>query len=47
MQPYNDYSREEPTMPGAAREYTVEILPIGNVFEPGHRMRLYLTGTAA
>lgn len=47
VQPFNDYSREEPTMPGATREYTVEILPIGNVFEPGHRLRLYLTGTAA
>ena len=47
VQPYNDYSRQDVALPGTIREYTVEILPIGNVFEPGHRLRLYLTGTSA
>jgi len=47
VQPFNDYSREDPALPGTTREYTVEILPIGNQFQAGHRLRLYLVGTSA
>jgi putative CocE/NonD family hydrolase len=47
VQPYNDYTHQKLTTPGTTREYTVEILPIGNQFAAGHRLRLYLVGTAA
>jgi putative CocE/NonD family hydrolase len=47
IQPYNDFRAKEPARPGSARDYQVEIWPIGNRFEAGHRIRLYVTGTAA
>ena len=46
VQPYNDYTHQKQAAPGETREYTVEILPIGNQFAAGHRLRLYLLGTA-
>jgi hypothetical protein len=45
VDPYNDFSTQDPASPGATREYQVEILPIGNHFAAGHRIRLYLVGT--
>jgi putative CocE/NonD family hydrolase len=46
VQPYNDFSRKTPGIPGQTREYHVEFWPIGNRFAAGHRLRLYLVGTA-
>jgi putative CocE/NonD family hydrolase len=46
VQPYNDFGAKSPAAPGEARDYSVEFWPIGNRFEAGHRIRLYLTGTA-
>jgi len=45
VQPYTVFSAKEPALPGTRREYHVEILPIGNHFAAGHRLRLYLVGT--
>jgi uncharacterized protein len=47
VQPYADFSAKTPAAPGTARDYDVEFWPIGNHFAAGHRIRLYLTGTAA
>lgn len=47
VDPYNDFSTANPAQPGATREYHVELVPIGNHFAAGHRLRLYLTGTSA
>ncbi|HWY24010.1 MAG TPA: CocE/NonD family hydrolase C-terminal non-catalytic domain-containing protein, partial [Nevskia sp.] len=46
VQPYGDYSANDPALPGAVREYHLEFWPIGNVFPAGHRLRLYLVGTS-
>lgn len=45
VNPYNDFSTQDPASPGASREYQVQILPIGNHFAAGHRIRLYIVGT--
>jgi putative CocE/NonD family hydrolase len=45
VDPYNDFSTQSPASLGATREYHVEILPIGNHFAAGHRIRLYIVGT--
>ncbi|MGH2953434.1 MAG: CocE/NonD family hydrolase [Solirubrobacterales bacterium] len=45
VQPYNDLSAKQRVPPGTARDYQVELWPIGNRFAPGHRIRLTLTGT--
>lgn len=47
VDPYGDFSAMSPPLPGAKREYHVELIPIGNHFAAGHRLRLYLTGTSA
>jgi predicted acyl esterase len=47
VQPYNDFERKSPALPGTARDYDVELWPIGNRFAAGHRIRVYLTGTPA
>ena len=47
MEPYADFSRRNEAPPGTLRRYHVEILPIGNHFAAGHRLRLYLLGTSA
>lgn len=46
VQPYNDFSAKTYALPGQTREYHVEFWPIGNRFQAGHRLRLYLTGAA-
>jgi putative CocE/NonD family hydrolase len=43
--PYNNFSVADPAVPGTTREYHVEILPIGNHFAAGHRIRVYILGT--
>jgi putative CocE/NonD family hydrolase len=47
VQPYTDYASQDPAPIGTTREYHVEILPIGNHFAAGHRLRLYVVGTSA
>jgi predicted acyl esterase len=47
VQPYADFSAQDPAAPGTRRTYRIEINPIGNHFEAGHRLRLYLVGTSA
>lgn len=44
VQPYTDYSAKSYATPGVARDYHVEFWPIGNLFQTGHRLRLYLVG---
>jgi putative CocE/NonD family hydrolase len=46
VRPYNDFSEKTPAAPGTTRDYDVELWPIGNSFDAGHRIRLYLTGTS-
>jgi hypothetical protein len=45
VDPYSNFSLSEPAKPGTTREYHVEILPMGNHFAAGHRIRVYLVGT--
>ena len=45
VQPYADFSAKADTLPGVMREYHIELLPIGNHFAAGHRLRLYIVGT--
>jgi predicted acyl esterase len=47
VDPYADFSTVVPPAIGAVREYHLEILPVGNHFSAGHRLRLYLVGTSA
>lgn len=44
VQPYGDYSTMKPALPLQARDYHVELWPIGNRFEKGHRIQLTLVG---
>ncbi len=46
VEPYPDFSSQDPAAPGAVRRYHVEILPSGNHFAAGHRLRLYVVGTS-
>jgi putative CocE/NonD family hydrolase len=46
VEPYADYSGPDNAAPGTRREYHLEILPIGNHFAAGHRLRLYIVGTS-
>ncbi len=45
VQPYPDHSSKTPAIPGEMREYKVEFWPLGNRFQAGHRLRLYLVGS--
>ncbi|MHB8681220.1 MAG: CocE/NonD family hydrolase [Acidimicrobiales bacterium] len=45
VDPYNDFSATNDAPLGATREYHVEVLPIGDHFAAGHRIRLYVLGT--
>jgi predicted acyl esterase len=47
VEPFTDYSSQDPAAMGTTREYHVEVLPIGNHFDAGHRLRLYVVGTSA
>ena len=44
VQPYGRYATKTPTTIGAERRYHVELWPIGNRFETGHRLRLHILG---
>lgn len=44
VQPYGDHSTRDPAAIGQSRDYQVELWPVGNVFEKGHRIRLHLVG---
>jgi putative CocE/NonD family hydrolase len=46
VEPYTDFATEDPAPVDATREYHLEILPIGNHFAAGHRLRLYIVGTS-
>jgi uncharacterized protein len=45
VDPCNDYSQTSDARPGTTRTYQVELLPMGNVFSAGSRIRLYILGT--
>lgn len=47
VQPYGDYSAKTYTPALQERTYQVEFWPIGNRFEPGHRIRLVVLGASA
>jgi putative CocE/NonD family hydrolase len=47
VQPYGVYDRAQPARIGQERRYHVELWPIGNRFQAGHRLRLHLVGAAA
>jgi predicted acyl esterase len=46
VQPYNDFSAKQLQVPLTTRRYQVEFWPIGNRFQAGHRLRLYIMGTS-
>ncbi|MBV9212783.1 MAG: CocE/NonD family hydrolase [Actinobacteria bacterium] len=46
VEPYPDFSKQDQAPPATLRRYHIEILPIGNDFAAGHRLRLYLVGTS-
>jgi uncharacterized protein len=45
VDPFTDFSAQDAATPGTTREYHVEVLPIGNRFAAGHRIRVYVVGT--
>lgn len=47
VQPYGDFSAKRLALPGTFRRYHVELWPVGNRFEKGHRIRLHLVGASA
>lgn len=47
VQPYGDYNTLKPGVPGIARSYHVELWPIANRFETGHRIQLSIVGQSA
>jgi hypothetical protein len=46
VQPYGRYDDPHPGPIGDERRYQVELWPIGNQFEPGHRLRLHVIGVS-
>lgn len=46
VQPYGDYSHPSPATPLQFRRYQVELWPVGNRFEEGHRIRIQVVGTS-
>lgn len=47
VQPYGDYGAKRPALPLTTRRYQVELWPVGNRFEAGHRIRLDVLGSSA
>lgn len=47
VQPYGRYDVKDPAVVGQERRYHVELWPIGNRFEAGHRLRLHVLGASA
>ncbi len=46
VQPYANHDAKNYALPFTTRKYHVEFWPIGNRFEVGHRLRLYVMGTS-
>ena len=46
VQPYGTYDVRDPADLGQERRYHVELWPIGNQFDAGHRLRLHLVGAS-
>ena len=46
VQPYGEYGAKSDAPAGAERTYHVELWPIGNRFEAGHRIRLLIVGAS-
>ena len=46
VQPYGTYDTRDPATVGQERRYHVELWPIGNQFEAGHRLRLHVIGVS-
>lgn len=46
VQPYGEYGAKTDAPPGVERTYHVELWPIGNRFEAGHRIRLLIVGAS-
>jgi predicted acyl esterase len=46
VQPYGTYDVSDPAAIGAERRYYVELWPIGNQFDAGHRLRLHVIGVS-
>ncbi len=46
VQPYGRYGERVDTPIGQERRYHVELWPIGNQFDAGHRLRLHVLGTS-
>lgn len=40
VRPYHPHSNPEPVAPGAIERYDVEVMPLGHVLYPGHRLEL-------
>lgn len=47
VQPYGDYGAKRPALPLTTRRYQVELWPVGNRFEAGHRIRVQVLGSSA
>jgi hypothetical protein len=47
VQPYGVYDPKKPAPIARQRLYHVELWPIGNRFEKGHRIRLHILGSSA
>lgn len=47
VQPYGDYAHKTPARSLQWRDYKVELWPVGNRFQAGHRIRLTIVGTSA
>lgn len=47
VQPYGRYDAKDPAAVGESRRYHVELWPIGNRFQAGHRIRLHIVGASA
>lgn len=45
-QPYGDYAHSSPAKVGQFRRYQVELWPIGNRFQAGHRIQVQVMGTS-
>lgn len=46
VQPYGTFGTRQPAAIGEQRRYHVELWPIGNQFEAGHRLRLHVIGVS-
>lgn len=47
VQPYGRFDVPDPAQVGEERRYHVELWPVGNRFQAGHRLRLHVVGASA